>query len=144
MVTSEDCNYEEKGTDSRMNTQKNDDKRGTDEKVSLLYSAWSALLNESMIDDGEFFQRFRLSKSSVPKAPHFENCKSKTQVNERLDTHGKNGRFPPWTIWKGFLDIYPPSEPDEQMRYLRRQAMSEGSYPPWVCFLDPTPMIMMC
>ena len=71
MVTSEDCNYEEQGTERRMKTQKNDDERSTYEKVSLLYSAWSALVNESAIKDGEFFRRFHLSKSSVPKAPHF-------------------------------------------------------------------------
>ncbi|RVW23755.1 hypothetical protein CK203_097569 [Vitis vinifera] len=82
--------------------------------------------------DSEFFQRFGLNKSSVPKAPHFENCKLNTQLNKCLDARGKNGRFPPWTVWKGFLDIYPPSETDEQMRYLRRQAMSKGSYPPWI------------
>ena len=120
-----------------MNSQKIDE-RSTDEKASLLYSVWSALLNESIVQDSEFFQRFGLSKSSVPKAPHFENCKLNTQVNKRLDARGKNGRFPPWTVWKGFLDIYPPSETDEQMRYLRRQAMSKGSYPPWVCFLGLT------
>ena len=120
-----------------MNSQKIDE-RSTDEKASLLYSVWSALLNESIVQDSEFFQRFRLSKSSVPKAPHFENCKLNTQVNKRLDARGKNGRFPPWTIWKGFLDIYTPSATDEQMRYLRRQAKSIGSYPPWVCILDLT------
>lgn len=132
MVTSEDCKYKAEETERRMNAQKSND--STDEKVSLLYSAWSVLINESMIEDSEFFQRFGLRKSSVPKAPHFENCKLKKQVNERLDSRGKIGRFPPWTIWKGVLDIYPPAEPDEQMRYLRQQAMSEGSYPPWVCF----------
>ena len=137
MVTSEDCDYKAKETEGRMNSQKIDE-RSTDEKASLLYSVWSALLNESIVQDSEFVQRFGLSKSSVPKAPHFENCKLNTQVNKRLDARGKNGRFPPWTVWKGFLDIYPPSETDEQMRYLRRQAMSKGSYPPWVCFLGLT------
>ncbi|KAJ9682509.1 hypothetical protein PVL29_018433 [Vitis rotundifolia] len=119
----------------RMISQKSDE-RCTDEKVSLLYSAWSALLNETIVEDSEFFQRFGLSKSSVPKAPHFENCKLNTKVNERLDTRCKNGRFTPWTIWKGFLDIYPPSETDEQMIYLRQAAMSKGSYPPWISGSD--------
>ena len=117
MVTSEDCDYKAKETEGRMNSQKIDE-RSTDEKASLLYSVWSALLNESIVQDSEFFQRFGLSKSSVPKAPHFENCKLNTQLNKRLDARGKNGRFPR-TIWKGFLDIHPPSETDEQMRYLR-------------------------
>ena len=137
MVTSEDCDYKAKETEGRMNSQKIDE-RSTDEKAALLYSVWSALLNESIVQDSEFFQRFGLNKSSVPKAPHFENCKLNTQLNKCLDARGKNGRFPPWTVWKGFLDIYPPSETDEQMRYLRRQAMSKGSYPPWVCFLGLT------
>lgn len=135
MVTSEDCDYKAKETEGRMNSQKIDE-RSTDEKASLLYSVWSALLNESIVQDSEFFQRFGLNKSSVPKAPHFENCKLNTQLNKRLDARGKNGRFPPWTVWKGFLDIYPPSETDEQMRYLRRQAMSKGSYPPWITGSD--------
>ncbi|KAF7131522.1 hypothetical protein RHSIM_Rhsim09G0136600 [Rhododendron simsii] len=94
-----------------------------DERVSLLYSAWSGLLDESMKGKGELLQGVRYN---VPKAPHLENCKLSAQINKNFDKHVENESFPPWTLWKGFLDTYPSSTASEQLK-------SEGVYPPWVC-----------
>ncbi|KAB1208151.1 hypothetical protein CJ030_MR7G012992 [Morella rubra] len=106
--------------------------RNDDEKVSLLYSAWSAMLNE----DGEYLKHLRLTGYSVPKAPHLENCKLTAQVNQRLDKRSENESFPPWAGWKGLLDMHPAATSNEQLRYSRLKAVSEGAYPPWVTGSD--------
>ncbi|XP_031278000.1 uncharacterized protein LOC116136434 [Pistacia vera] len=103
-----------------------------DERVSLLYSAWSALLTDPVMEEREFLQRFGIERSSVPNAPHFEDCKLSARVNTRLDTRSKNGNFPPWTSWKGRLDMYAASEANEQIQQFRHRDISEGVYPPWV------------
>lgn len=90
----------------------------SDEKVSLLYKAWSDLLAGN-------------KRSNVPQPPHLENCKSSVEVSRRLDTRLQNGTFPPWTTWKGMLDRI--SSDDEQLKYYRDQIISQGTYPPWVC-----------
>lgn len=135
MVTSGDCNSELKETQRWVDSNESN-KRSVDDRVSLLYSAWSALLDEPVNAESKILKQVGLSRSSVPKAPHLENCKLSAQINERLDNHAENESFPPWTIWKGLLDIYPSSATDEQLRYLRHQAISEGAYPPWVCCHD--------
>lgn len=105
-----------------------------DERVSLLYSAWSALISESVDGESELLQSVGLTKSTVPNAPHLENCKLSAHINERLDKRAENESVPPWTTWKGLLDMHPASTANEQLRYFRHQAISEGAYPPWVCF----------
>lgn len=100
--------------------------RETDEKVSLLYKAWSDLLIKPTD------QTFRPSKLNVPEAPHLDNCKLRVKLNQRLDTRLPNESFPPWTIWKGMLDDLPLSSTDEQLRRFRDHIISEGAYPPWV------------
>ncbi|GAB2287459.1 hypothetical protein Dimus_021837 [Dionaea muscipula] len=115
------------------------------QKVSLLYSAWSALalLNESGGgEDGigidPLQNDFRLSRSIVvPKAPHLENCKLKVLENEQLDKRRANESSPPWTIWKGSLGLYPAASVD-QMRDFRLQDITEGegAYPPWIVGSD--------
>ncbi|KAL2942717.1 Shikimate dehydrogenase (NADP(+)) [Bienertia sinuspersici] len=95
------------------------------EKVSLLYSAWSTLLNESLDTSTD-------PKASVPNAPHLENCKSKAKMNRRLDTRYGNATFPPWTLWKGSLDTFFKDSGDEQLNDFRHQDISEGANPPWV------------
>ncbi|XP_077227164.1 uncharacterized protein LOC143860421 isoform X2 [Tasmannia lanceolata] len=94
-----------------------------DERVSLLYSAWTAMLDELVDRENEF-----LNRSSVPDAPHLENCKLSAEVNQRLDSREENGSFPPWTIWKGLLGL-------ELLGYAR-QAKSKGAYPPWIVGSD--------
>ncbi|KAJ6857860.1 hypothetical protein NC652_040391 [Populus alba x Populus x berolinensis] len=47
----------------------------------------------------------------------------------------ENERLPPWTTWKGLLDTHPASMANEQLKYLRHQAISEGAYPPWLPYL---------
>lgn len=107
-----------------------------DERVTLLYSAWSAVLNESGSGESDLLQRLGVSRSSIPNAPHLENCMLKAQVNERLDKHAENEKYPPWTSWKGLLDRYPAAATNEQSRYFRHQDISEGAYAPWITGSD--------
>ncbi|ONI04990.1 hypothetical protein PRUPE_6G350700 [Prunus persica] len=100
------------------------------ESVSLLYSVWSALLTESESGESDDLQRLGVSTSRVPNAPHLENCKLKTQVNERLDKRAENETYPPWTSWKGLLAKYPAAATNEH------QATSEGAYAPWITGSD--------
>ncbi|KAL8051487.1 hypothetical protein ABFX02_06G150700 [Erythranthe guttata] len=103
-----------------------------DDKVSLLYDAWSDLLfNKSSTKNGAQF-----SSINVPNAPHLENCESNVEISQRLDTRIFNRSFPPWTIWKGNLDELPLSEKDEQLQYYRDQIISQGAYPPWITGSD--------
>lgn len=104
-----------------------------DEKTSLLYSAWSSLLTEPISGGNAFPRDLGLDKTTIPNAPHLEDCKSKAEANKRLDERSVTDGFPPWTSWKGVLDMHPTAM-TEGSSYLRHQEMSEGSYPPWVCF----------
>lgn len=134
-VANADCKFKRNEVVAERWVDSKRSKDGTDdERVSLLHSAWSALLSES--DDGKsaFWHSAGLDKSAVPNAPHLENCKLSEQTNERLDKRAENERLPPWTTWKGLLDTQPASMANEQLKYFRHQAISEGAYPPWVCF----------
>lgn len=134
MVTNGDCNLNLKETERVMYSHGSFDHK-IDERVSSLYSAWTALLNNPTNSEGELLQGVGPSRLNVPKAPHLENCKLRAQLNERLDKHVENESFPPWTTWKGFLDTYPFSN-DAQLKFYRRQATSEGAYPPWITGSD--------
>ncbi|XP_030521122.2 uncharacterized protein LOC115734461 [Rhodamnia argentea] len=105
------------------------------ERVSLLYSAWSALLKEPA-DGREELRKLGLSRSTVPSAPHLEDCKTNAQVNKRLDSYTENEIFPPWTSWKGLLEMHSASTNDEQLKKFRRREISGGSYPPWITGSD--------
>ncbi|KAF8396125.1 hypothetical protein HHK36_017737 [Tetracentron sinense] len=131
IITSGDCSSMPKETERRMDSKRSE--LHADKRVSLLYSAWSAMLNESVDGEGDFLKRLGLSRSSVPEAPHFENCKLAMQVNKNLDNRRENEIFPPWTIWKGLLGVEllnPTSAVHNQQ--LQFEAKSEGAYPPWV------------
>ncbi|KAI8539530.1 hypothetical protein RHMOL_Rhmol09G0190100 [Rhododendron molle] len=95
-----------------------------DERVSFLYAAWSALLDESTKGEGELPQgadQVRRSNKNVPRAPHLEDCKLSEQLNKKLDERVENESFPPWTLWKGLLDTYPSSTARHGgLRYLMR------------------------
>ncbi|GAB2246572.1 hypothetical protein Droror1_Dr00002065 [Drosera rotundifolia] len=109
------------------------------EQLELLHSAWSVLVNESMDENGEEtvpVRNFGQSRSSVPKAPHLVNCKLKVLANERLDKRVAGERFPPWSIWRGSLDLTPLSPVDEQLKDYRHRDISEGAYPPWILGSD--------
>ncbi|CAL5321852.1 unnamed protein product [Camellia sinensis] len=134
MVTNGDCNLKLKETERVMYSHGSFDHE-IDERVSSLYSAWTALLNNPTNSEGELLQGVGPSRLNVPKAPHLENCKLSAQLNERLDKHVENESFPLWTTWKGFLDTYPFSN-DAQLKFYRRQAISEGAYPPWITGSD--------
>ncbi|KAG8649791.1 uncharacterized protein LOC110620685 isoform X2 [Manihot esculenta] len=97
---------------------------------------WSASLSETVDGESELLQRLGLSRSSVPNAPHLENCKLNAKINHRLDKREGNETFPPWTTWKGLLDVHPASTANEQLRHFRHQAISEGAYPPWITGSD--------
>ncbi|XP_011036322.1 PREDICTED: uncharacterized protein LOC105133878 [Populus euphratica] len=136
-VANADCKFKrnEVVTEGWVDSKRSKD--GTDdERVSILHSAWSALLSESVDGKNAFWYSAGLDKSAVPNAPHLENCKLSEQTNERLDKRTGNERLPPWTTWKGLLDTHPASMANEQLKYLRHQAISEGAYPPWITGSD--------
>ncbi|KAJ6974792.1 hypothetical protein NC653_030815 [Populus alba x Populus x berolinensis] len=136
-VTSADCKFKRKEIfTERWVDSKRSENGVDDERVSLLHSAWSALLSESVDGEIAFWKSSGLSKSAVPNAPHLENCKLSEQINEHLDKRAENERLPPWTTWKGLLTAHPASMPAEQLRYFRHQAMPEGAYPPWIIGSD--------
>ncbi|KAG1361512.1 Alpha-(1,6)-fucosyltransferase [Cocos nucifera] len=104
------------------------------ERVLMLYSAWSALLD----GEGNIFVG-GLQRSNVPQAPHLENCRSSVEANKHFDNYGENGSFPPWTLWKGLLGLdllqQSLSKGPHQMHFGQR-AKSEGAYPPWIVGSD--------
>lgn len=105
------------------------------ERTSLLYSAWSSLLTDhSASRENEQVLKLGLNRSSLPNAPHLENCKLRTQVNKRFDKRDRTDEtFPPWTSWKGLLKMHPAAANNKQrLSHFRHQAASEGAYPPWV------------
>lgn len=108
----------------------------TNDKVTLLYRAWSDLLSKTTDQESQLFQTIRLSKLNVPLAPHLENCKLSAELNQRRDTRLPNGSFPPWTMWKGMLDDLPLSATDEQLKQYRDHIISEGAFPPWITGSD--------
>lgn len=130
VVTSTDCNFTPKETERLVDSQSSKE-RNDDERVSFLYSAWSAMLAKPTLE-----QLKLNTEISLPKAPHLENCKLSAQVNWRLDKRSENASFPPWTGWKGLLDMHPAVATDEWLRYFRRQAISESAYPPWISGSD--------
>ncbi|KAE9451243.1 hypothetical protein C3L33_16879, partial [Rhododendron williamsianum] len=129
-VTKGDSNLKPRETEKVMSSQQmqtSDD--NLDERVSFLYSAWSALLDESMKRKGKSPQGAKGRRSNVPKAPHWENCKLSEQLNKKLDKRVENESFPPWTLWKGLLDTYPSSAASKRLK-------SDGAYPPWITGSD--------
>ncbi|XP_073016464.1 uncharacterized protein [Primulina eburnea] len=105
-----------------------------DERVSMLYSAWSEVFNisdESVDNEAKFSHKVRISEV-LPDAPHLENCKLKVQANDHLDRRLENMNLPPWTIWKGRLDDLSLLSNDEQLMYNRDQTIFQGAYPPWI------------
>ncbi|KAG5044415.1 hypothetical protein JHK87_008330 [Glycine soja] len=127
MVTRTDCNFKPK------ETERLTDLKSREEREYLLYSAWSCVLTKS---ESECLLKLGISKSSLPKAPHLENCKVKTQLYDCLDKRTGNHSFPPWTSWKGLLDTHPAAATTEQIKILRRQAVLESAYPPWIAGSD--------
>ncbi|XP_022965401.1 uncharacterized protein LOC111465317 [Cucurbita maxima] len=104
-----------------------------EDKVSLLYAAWSSSLTEPIRGNNAFSRYLGLYKATVPNAPHLEDCKLKVEANKRFDE--RTDGFLHWTSWKGFLDMHPTAT-SEESSYLRHQEMSKGSYPPWVTGSD--------
>jgi hypothetical protein len=130
MVTATNCNFMLKETERLLDLTSTRE-RDNDERVSLLYSAWSAVLNKSIRD---LEHKLGIKWSSLPNAPHLENCKLKTQLYRDFDQRIGNERLPPWTSWKGFLQTF-PVVPDEHIQNPKLdEAVSEGAYPPWVSF----------
>ncbi|XP_058738687.1 uncharacterized protein LOC131610685 isoform X3 [Vicia villosa] len=85
-----------------------------DERVSLLYSAWNCVLNNKpTTGTNKCLLKLGINESNLLNAPHFENCKAKSQLHDRLDKRMGNNSFPPWTSWNPLA------------------ATTEGAYPPW-------------
>ncbi|MBA0687230.1 hypothetical protein Goari_014783 [Gossypium aridum] len=135
-ITSSDYQSKVKETARWVDLKGREPESDDDERVSLLTEAWGALLAVREPEESEFSKRFGLSKSSLPNTPHLENCKLSAQVNKRLDTRSGSGRFPPWTTWKGSLNMYPATETDENLRSFKDQPVSDGAYPPWIVGSD--------
>lgn len=142
MVTRTECNFKSKETEI-LTDLKSREERHKDETVSLLYSSWSCVLPKSESGQNECLHKLGVSGSSLPNVPHLENCKVKTQLYDRLDKRTGNHSFPPWTSWKGLLDTNPVAATTEHVKILRHQAVSDGAYPPWVCFLIITLLRIM-
>lgn len=97
--------------------------------VNSIYTAWSAMINNSNTTGEPLFsQNIATQGSKVPTPPHMENCKLTDEANRLLDKSSENGELPPWTMWKGFLNNYPLSAKDKQQGYNGH----EGAYPPWI------------
>lgn len=135
MVKSTDCKLKLKETERWFNSQRST-METDNERVSLLHLVWGALLTESVHEEREFLLKFGLNRSSVPNAPHLENCKLSAYINMRLDTRAENESFPPWTNRKGLLDMYPASTAKEQLGSPQHHPISEGVYPPWITGSD--------
>ncbi|RYQ90968.1 hypothetical protein Ahy_B09g096875 isoform G [Arachis hypogaea] len=100
-------------------------------------SAWNAELTKSKTGGGgNYLMKDGVNVPDIPNAPHLENCKAKTKLYGRLDQRTGNESFPPWTSWKGFLDTHPVASSIEQIKELKYQAVSEGTYPPWIAGSD--------
>lgn len=104
-----------------------------DERVSLMYSSWSAFLNKS-IEDCELQDSTRRGLPDAPKVPHLESCKLHVEVNQHFDKRMENQLLPPWTIWKGTLHNYLLSSAEELLRNHNYRPIPGVSYPPWVCY----------
>ncbi|OVA06595.1 hypothetical protein BVC80_7493g2 [Macleaya cordata] len=125
-----------KDTARRMNAQKNDAWISKD-RVLILYSAWSAILNKSIDDESEHLSKVGLSKSRIPEAPHLENCKLRAQVNRFLDSRRENETIPRWANWKGLLGmklLHQTTTMDNQQQ--RKRSKSKDAYPPWILGSD--------
>eukprot|EP00268_Persea_americana_P051875 TRINITY_DN5767_c0_g1_i1.p1 TRINITY_DN5767_c0_g1~~TRINITY_DN5767_c0_g1_i1.p1 ORF type:complete len:585 (-),score=95.47 TRINITY_DN5767_c0_g1_i1:607-2361(-) len=133
MSGSSDCSFIPNKLGKRVDLQISD-KLDDDDKVTLLYSAWTAMLDESKNGEAEV-----VNVSSIPNAPHLENCALITQVNQRLDSRSENGSFPPWTIWKGLLGeqlLQPTLVTDGELMNSWNQENSGKAYPPWIVGAD--------
>ncbi|KAF3452361.1 hypothetical protein FNV43_RR02794 [Rhamnella rubrinervis] len=132
-----------KGTNSSSKLKETDrivdsrrSKETDNERVQLLYSAWSSLLNESASTENELGLKLGLNRSRAPNAPHLENCKLKAQLNERFDKRVGTETYPAWTSWKGVLEMHPAAATNERLSLFRHQATSQGAYPPWISGAD--------
>lgn len=121
VVTTTDCKLKPKQSEKFVDSSRSKEEFDN-ERISSLYSAWDALVTEPNPVDGK-------SKFSVPSAPHLENCRLSAQTYKQLDTRAGNQSFPPWTSWKGLLNVFPAMN-------FRHRAMSEGAYPPWISGSD--------
>lgn len=125
-------------TERRMNLRLTDEQMD-DERALLLYSAWNTLLNESLLKEQKPWNTLPLSRSSIPAAPHLENCKSRTQINGFLDNLRDNETFPYGSNWKGFLGLKLLKEMATEDKGLLDSGLrtnTEGSFPPWIVGSD--------
>ena len=104
-----------------------------DERIFLLFSAWTAALDRSKDVKGQFFQG-EWKGITVPKAPHLEDCKASVEINNHLNKHDENGSSLPWTLWRGLLGtklLHRTLEAGQM--HSGYNTKFEGAYPPWVC-----------
>lgn len=106
------------------------------ERISLLHSLWEEHLLNSRKKIDSFWKILGVDWSNVPKAPHIQNCKAYVKASKRLDTRGKNGSRPFWTIWKGYLGLElgesTVQKDEEEDLLLEHKTIPDGPYPPWI------------
>ncbi|XP_058730308.1 uncharacterized protein LOC131602255 isoform X3 [Vicia villosa] len=129
------CSYKPKEI-QRLTDLENRKEIDQDERVSLLYSAWNCVLTKPTTGTNKCLWELGINESYLLKPPHLENCKEKSLLNDRLDKRIGNDSFPPWTSWKGLLDMHPLAATTEQIQNFRKKAVSEGAYPPWIAGSD--------
>ncbi|GMN25755.1 hypothetical protein TIFTF001_001061 [Ficus carica] len=134
-ILSQECNFVPRAMEN-INDSTRSGRKIDDERASLLYSVWGSLLTGSLNEENESLRKLGLNKSNVPNAPHFESCESKARLNKRLDKRSGNENFPPWTSWKGKLELYPAAVTNERFSYYKHEAASLGDFPPWITGSD--------
>lgn len=106
------------------------------ERISLLHSLWEEHFLNSRKKIDSFWKILGVDWSNVPKAPHIQNCKAYVKASKRLDTRGKNGSRPFWTIWKGYLGLElgesTLQKDEEEDLLLEHKTIPDGPYPPWI------------
>ncbi|XP_071706062.1 uncharacterized protein [Rutidosis leptorrhynchoides] len=126
-----DCESKEQVVEKRMISQ-NIIEVQVNDPVKDIYTTWSTMLNKSSTGEGLFSRNVESDDTKVHTPSHLENCKLTNEANQLLDKRTKDGKLPPWTMWKGFLNNYPLSTKDEKQGYNSHHVISQGAYPPWI------------
>ncbi|KAE8684214.1 Ankyrin repeat family protein isoform 1 [Hibiscus syriacus] len=113
VISSSDCNFKVKETERWVDLKQREPESNDDgQRVSLLTEAWGALLADRQPEEND------------------------ARVNKHLGARSGAGKFPPWTTWKGSLNMYPATATDRNVRSLNHQPVSDGAHPPWIVGSD--------
>lgn len=122
---------------NNINQRKEVERNFERKRVALLLALWeaSSTLSTRSPDD-PFLKSANILPSEVPRAPHLENCKEHSIINNRLDVWDENKTWPLWTLWKGQglglqMDIHGDTFMEGDM-ILNKNHTTQSFYPPWV------------